>query len=310
MNKLFFILLLALSYPSFAKKQDNSMIDSFHTNFSGKILNFSESIDNFFVDSTHEKLTNKSKVKVGFLTYFRESKGTIVTPDFNYQLVLPNTEKKLQLVISSDKGDNDGKTSRASRQIPASNKKVIEETAAGLRYILSTAGVQLYTTTGVIISVPVKLFTKLSLKKNIPLSKKWVQRISQNLKWVNTDGVSSNFNWDLDRSLTKKTLFRFVNNIYWDNYSVNNALQLKNGPSLFHQIDKDKAISLHLHVNSTNEPHWEVSSYTVQASYRRRIFKKWLYMEVSPFLNFPRTDNFFRNPGLFLEIEGVFGYLK
>ena len=91
---------------------------------------------------------------------------------------------------------------------------------------------------------------------------------------------------------------------------ISNSFAFRNGPSLFHKLALHKAIAFHIHMNSVNEPQWEVSSYTIQASYRQRIYKDWLFLQVTPFLNFPRTNNFFRNPGLFLEVEGVFGYVK
>ena len=90
---------LAKTVPK--KKNEKNIVDRTHKNISNKITKISEDIDNFFSNHKHEDevIENNSRLKLTLETRFLEAQGPIMTPDINYQLILPRTEKKLQLVI-------------------------------------------------------------------------------------------------------------------------------------------------------------------------------------------------------------------
>lgn len=285
-------------------KQKKSLVDRYHQRFSKGILAFSDGIDDFFADSQHQELENRSKLIIQFDTFFREAKGPVVVPDINFNLVLPKTQKRLRLFVENENQDTRSETSKASNQQQNTDRPNESNSAAGVRYLVEKSGIKFYQDTGIIVTIPPNFFIRLGAKKSIEYTK-WVLKIHERVRWVNTTGLTSDLDLDFDRRLTRKHILRFVNNFFWNDTTY--AIRFENGPSLFHKIDRNKALSYHAHVISINEPDFLVTNYTLQVSYRQRLYKKWLFMDVRPFINFPRERNFARTPGLLVGFDTVFG---
>ncbi|MBT4790883.1 MAG: hypothetical protein HON90_04880 [Halobacteriovoraceae bacterium] len=304
------ILLAILVLPRAIMAKDyyqKNFIDKAHETLSEDLLVLSNNVDEFFADSTDEKVINKSKLKITLDTYFREAGGPYVIPEVNYRLILPMTQKKLQLFIESEDDDLDDATNKASESIGESNE--IEETnlTAGMKYIAQKSGIDFSTSTGVLVNVPMVVFSKFNAQKII-VFQQWILKIDEQIKWVNSKGFTSNLDMNFDRSLSRKHVLRMVNNVFWNDEDY--SIRFKNGPSLFHKIDKTKALSYHAHVISTSTPSLNLQSYLLQTTYRQLVYRKWLFMEASPYVTFSKEANFHRSPGFLLSFEAVLGYMK
>jgi hypothetical protein len=305
--KLLLIISLLLHLPSNAtgKTYKKNKIDQAHRTFSTKILAFSRSIDEFFSDDKHEQLTNKSKLKFTLSTHFREAAGPYVIPDINYQLILPRTQKRFRLIIENEEVDTKSDTSE-TKALAKTGRAQDTSSAAGIRYMISATGIKFYTDTGVIVDVPPKVFARFTAKKQIQY-KNWLLKVKEQLKWVNTTGITSDLDLDFDKRLSRKVLLRMVNNFNWSDEDY--IIVMENGPSIFQQINKTSAISYHAHIISINQPEYLLDNYLFQLTYRTRVYGKWLYMNLVPFVNFPRSRNFHRTPGFLLKFDAVAGYL-
>ena len=153
----------------------------------------------------------------------------------------------------------------------------------------------------------VQLFYKIRMNKDFPIDK-WVFRPVQQILWVHDEGRNSNTDLDFDRSLSNKWLFRFVNNIYWNDQ--NYLTSFTNGPSLFHTIDERKGISYNFRVQSSSLPHVTIDNYVVSVGFRQLLYKQWFFWIITPAVSFPREGNFQRTPSLSIRFESVFGSLK
>lgn len=301
------LLLLTASTNVFSKPfAKKNTVDSYHERFSSKILAFSDSIDGFFADSQHQELDNKSKLIIQFDTFFRESRGPVVVPDLNYRLILPRTQKRLRLFVENENQDTRSETSKALNTQNNTARPNENNSAAGIRYLVKKSGINFYQDTGIIVAVPPRVFLRVGAKKTIEFTE-WILKIHERLRWLNTTGFTSDLDFDFDKRLTRSHILRFVNNMFWNDQDY--FIRLENGPSLFHKISKDKALSYHAHVQSVNEPDFLITNYVLQVSYRQKLYKKWLFMDVTPFVNFPRENNFGRVPGLILGFDAVFGHI-
>ena len=65
----------------------------------------------------------------------------------------------------------------------------------------------------------------------------------------------------------------------------------------------------HAHVITVNKPNFEVANYLLQITYRQNLYAKWLFMNLTPFVNFPREQNFHRTPGFILRFDMIFGHI-
>jgi hypothetical protein len=306
MKIIIFISITLLSSIAFSKDYyKKNMVDIAHESLSKDILNLSNSIDDFFADSKHEHLTNKSKLKISLDTYFKESQNAYVIPDINYRLMLPRTQMRLQLFIEKEDDDDEDETSQAKTN---RRENQVEETdlSAGLRYMVKKSGIRFSWDNGILVNVPMVFFSRFVAKKKIPFDE-WVLKVKQEVKWVNSKGVTSDLDLDYDKKLSRKHVLRMVNNTFWNDQDY--IIRFENGPSLFHQINKKMALSYHAHVVSLNKPNFAVDNYILQVTYRQLIYGKWLYMNVSPFTNFPRITNFHRVPGITVGFQAIIGHL-
>jgi hypothetical protein len=282
------------------------MVDKTHRKFSNNILSFSNSIDEFFSNTENTKIDkNKSKLKISFSTRFREAAGPYVIPDINYRLILPNTQNKLRLVLESDDEEsNNGDTSEDI--VSTRTTETDNNTTAGLKYLVEKSGIKFATTSGVIVKVPIDVFIKFTAQKSIEFEN-WLFKINEQVKWVNNTGITSDLDLNFDKRLSRKLLLRFVNNIFWNDQDY--IVSFENGPSLFHNIDKKRAISYHAHILTQNEPDFLVTNYIIKATYRQNVYKDWLFTSYTPYLNFPRSQNFHRVPGFIFGLDATFGHI-
>lgn len=304
--KFILIYILLFSSEIIAKEYyKKNIVDKAHETVSERVLRFSDGIDEFFADSKHEKIKNKSKMKLSFDTHFREGRGPYITPEIDFRLVLPRTERKLQLFIENEDSDNGSDTSQ-SPVAASSNSQEDNDLTAGLKYVVEKSGIQFSSGSGIIVSVPIVVFAKFSASKSIKFTE-WILKIQEQVKWVNNNGITSNLDLDFDKRLTRKHILRMVNNTFWNDQDY--IVRFENGPSLFHSINRKIAMAYHAHIITVNEPQFAVANYLLQVTYRQKLYGNWLYMNLSPFVNFPRTENFHRTPGFLVSFDAIFGHI-
>ncbi len=308
MLKFVIMLFTFSSIVAASPKNDSNTLDNLHAMVSSQVLEFSNDLDIYFSDNKHEDIPNQSRLKITFDTFLREARGPYTLPDINYQLVLPRTEKKLRFIIINENNDQDSETSKA--QISSNNNTNIRREdgsnllGAGLRYFTEKSGVKFYTDSGILVNIPPEIFFRFIAKKAIPL-KKWVLKINEQIKWVNNDGFTSDLDIDFDRRLSSDFLLRMVNNVFWNDNDY--IIRFENGPSLFQQINERSALSYHAHIITVNTPDYYVEDYLLQATHRYRLYKDWVFLTNSAFVNFPRLNNFHRTPGYYIGLDFIFG---
>lgn len=279
------------------------MVDSAHDVISKNILNFTAVIDEYFSDGKFKEMKNESQLKLSMLMENRESVHPTYTPDFNFRMILPRTQRRLQLVV--EPSDSDERSSTSDSQLDLKKQKNNTSTNAGIRYIVDLTGVKLATGTGIVLGIPTKVFVRGSARKSIALGK-WNFKVKEELYWVNTDGLSSDLDADFYKHLTDKLEFKFVNNIHWD--EEDQVIEFEHGPSLFQEINDDSGFSYHAHVFFANKPALEVTNYLLQVTYTKNLYNKWIFANLSPFINFPRANEFQRVPGFNIRFDALFGY--
>lgn len=300
--------------PAKKTEEDKNFADYTHDFLSSNILSFSESIDQFFSNQRSNDVINTSQLRLSAFTRKEENLNPTVTGDLQFNLILPRTQKKMQLFVEGQGSDDDRDTSAKDKATTAAgntpnnqdpSERIANATTAGLRYIVDTAGIKTSTDAGVRVNLPPQLFARLRLTKDVKINSDWTFRPREQVLWVDREGFSSTTNLDFDNKLNLDLLLRFVNRVSWseDNYAV----VFTNGPSLFQRIDDAKGFSYHAHVISVNQPNYAVEKYVATISYRQLLYKTWFFWEVAPQLDFSRANNFHRKPSLSVEFEIVLG---
>ncbi|MBD64559.1 MAG: hypothetical protein CME62_05105 [Halobacteriovoraceae bacterium] len=290
---------------TWGKEYKKNIVDRAHRNFSNRILRFSNEVDAFFADDQHDDLVNKSRLQVSLNTRFREAAGPVVIPDIDFRLVLPRTEKRFRLFIENENEDTDSETSetRIDRQ---NNNARSESSAAGIRYMINQTGIKFYTDTGIIVNVPPEAFARFTASRDITF-KYWILKFKEQVRYVVDDGIRSTTDLNFDKRLTHKLMLRMMNQAVWTDEDY--IITFENGPSLFQTISDRIGLSYHAHVISVNSPNFIVTNYILQATYRQELYGRWLFMNLTPFTNFPRENNFGRVPGFLVRFDAIFGHI-
>ena len=295
------IILFLISVRAFA-----SLPDYTHTTISRNIENFATSIDHFFADDTALNYENKSRIRLYTDTLFRENKKHNTTGDVKVQLVLPGTEKSLQLIIESrdEEVDENDIADRANQRNQLDQKN---DTKAGLQFLLDKTNFKSSLGSGVIFREIRPLpFIRLRLKQNITFGK-WLFRPESETLWVDSEGTVSKLDLDFYYKLSHKLLFRFANFTRWNDQDY--IFELSNGPSLFHKVNEKIALSYNARTVSSNTPSQAVTNYSLSVSYRQLLYKKWFFWTATPLLEFPEEEKFRRTPSFNVRFEMIFGYI-
>jgi hypothetical protein len=124
------------------------------------------------------------------------------------------------------------------------------------------------------------------------------------LLWQETTSLNSDF------GLSEKLLFRFLNQADWG--ISDNKFGTTHGPSLIYSIDKVSATSFDIRMfNWTEENRLYLQKYTAGLTYRTNLHPlDWFFVQITPELSWPRTEDFRSVWTIYLTLDVVFGNKK
>lgn len=272
---------------------------------SEKIVNYSQRIDHFFGDKRYFQEHNNSIIQVEVSTNMEE--GGNVTTSLNgiAKLDLPAATKRFQLVLESDAEKNT--TGEINKDQPVVTNKAIsaKKLAASLRYeVPEEEHWHFSSETGVNVQFPLDPFARLRGRYATPLDE-WRMTLAETVFWFSTIGLGQTTQLDMERIISPPLLFRATSTVTC--YESPQSCGLRQDLSTFQTLNERTALIYQASVLGADKPQLETTNYLLLLRYRYRVHKDWIFVEVSPQLNFPRTDEFRLNALLFLRLEMIFG---
>lgn len=314
MFKLFpIIFILIFSQYAFAKKKPKkvSLIDHIHSTLSGDILSAATRLDNFFGTERSDDLANDTRVRIYTVSTKLEGENPTTQGDLKIQLVLPQTQKKLRLIVESDDDKNEESTSsstgtntKTSTQKASTGQNAVDSTSAALRYIIETAGIRSSFDAGLRFTSKPQVFYRLRFRRRTKFGE-WTFRPVEQIMWVQDEGHSSDTDLDFDKNLGKNWDLRLVNNIFWNDQD--HTVNFTNGPSWFQTINEKIGLSYNLRAFSSNTPDFAINNYSASIGYRQLLYKQWFFWTIIPAVNFPRENHFHRTPSLTVRFDVILG---
>lgn len=151
---------------------------------------------------------------------------------------------------------------------------------------------------------PLDLYARASADRDFKFNELWAGRFSESIFWFDSTGWATNTTLEFDYKVADNKLFRISNAAVWT--EENNYWDFGHTYSLSHQINNKNAISYEFGVYGISEPTVFINNYRLAVRYRYLLHKDWLYFDVVPELNFPKSENFDEAFSLFFQIELVF----
>ena len=282
-------------------------VDEAHRQLSKSILFVSNRIDSFFGSTRADDEANGSRLRVFWNHTKTESVEYDNKADMKIHLRFPELQKKLKFSFKKE-----ATQPQATKETDEKPKKKELDTqtkkkANTITTILNTTRKwSLHFNTGLKVNIPPNPFANLRLRRTFLIGK-WEFNPSQEFFWFLEDGFGETTALDFDRSITNSLLFRFENTITWKDET--DTFQAIHGPSLFHQLSSRRALSYHLKAFGKNRPFHHIYNYRASLTYRQLLHNKWLFMEITPGTDFPKSNGFEKVHSVTLRFEAVFGSL-
>lgn len=273
------------------------ILDTAEEFFGQRANHVANDLDSFFATERADDELGRSRLRVRYGYTIQERATGRDDMQFRFNLRLPHLEDKFKF-DSRDKKKKDSKKEtdeerRKREEIYRSRHKVDE------RFIFNADA-----------NVNASIHPSITLRGRLRKSKETgslIHRFVQEVTWVSTrDGFRQRTQLATDHSFSQQLLFRFNNNVDWR--ISRKDFRTDHGPSLLQRISDFTALSYAASVSTTVESGiWFVSSYNLATTWRRDVYRKIMFLDVTPGIQFPKGWSFRRTPFLFVQLEMLFG---
>ena len=320
---IFFIFFISLSSNVLAQEAlttesemppnvDETFVDLTHKNLSTSLFYLSNKLDSFFGGEREENLPNASRLRLFWVVGQEEGVVLKGVAAVRLNLVLSETEKKLKISyrnnqekIYEQKEIEKLKTDDITNNSKLENSKKPEISPVKDLSLSELLRWRIKIQSGVRIDLPPDPFIRVNILKNW----NWYAfeiKPSQQFFWFLKNGLGETTKLDLDHPISENSLFRFENDVTWlDN---TDTFTFFSGPTLLNKINERSGIIFSAKVLGESKPILLVSDYRFDAIYRKQLYKEWFFVEINPFIHFPRTKEWESSLGFNLRFELVVGH--
>ena len=269
---------------------------------------FAHSIGDPQEEEEDEEEVNRTYIRVSPGFEYLDGEGVTSFVRASLRLALPRTAERVQLVFDSFDDDHDVVDSTLQR--PALTDASSEDGGQTLSLRLSlhkTLHTRATFDTG--LRFQPEPDPRLRFRYRM-----WTQagpvivRGVQSIFWEPEDGFGEKTQLDIEHGQATQRLVRASTSVLWSETSE--GVQGGEVLSYSHTLGHRNAIGLSLGASFPLEPPVAVEKYTAQLPYRHRLHGHWLFMELTPGVDFPRARDFKVTPFIMLKFSLIFGYTR
>ena len=282
-----------------------AVIDGPRDYLSEKIVTYTKAVDEFFGDERYFQESNKSVIQLELNQTIAQGGNRNFLFEGKAKLDLPAAQRRFQIVLESNPEQKT--TGDIKKDQPSAAKETAkpEQYAASVRYEQSEESRWHFSSdAGAKFQFPLDFFVRARGSYAIPFEI-WRLKVTESVFWFGTIGLGQTTQLDLERKLSEPLLFRATSTATCLEAPQN--CDLRQDFSIFHTLNERSAMFYQASVIGVSQPDLKETAYTLLMKYRYRLHKDWVFFEVSPQLNFPRTDDFRLNASLLLRLEILFG---
>ena len=284
------------------EEEENSIVDSIHRALSAGVSNTAGAVDGFFDDERYAAEDNRTRLKLRFDVFFERGESVDLKPRVNISFAIPKTKKKLKVFVSGNPQDEE--EDQEGGAAPAVDEDEDLEVAVAYSPVQT-------------ISTNFSLRTGLKFSSIIPdwwigprwrgyaKGEIWGTRLTETFRWRTDDGFESITTLDFERDVAENLFYRTTLKGKWNQDKDDYRYEIT--PQLFQRLDPKRVLKYEYvtQFNSTNDHQWD--NFIFRVTYRQRIWRKWLFFEISPQVSFPESEDYDFTPGIRFRIETFIG---
>ena len=287
---------------------ETTIFDVLHGWTSKKLLTTATWLDSFFGDQRYLAEYNQSYIRVRYNVFLEQESPWLHRADLQIRVVLPQLKERTHLEIAgtpkettslnvtqapaaTDKFENPGDqnvTTAVSQQIKQTDRV----------HFIMRAGLQWHKGGPVVILGP-------RFRMLFPLDH-WNLRFIEEVILRNDNGWTAKTTFDLERPLPHNLFFRATND--WFQADHQGGFIYDFVFNLAQPLSAKKVLEYEWVNIFQTQPVNALTEIDLRLRYRQRIWRDWLYLEVTPQYRFPRDRSFEATPGILFRLEAMFGH--
>lgn len=288
--------------PSDDQTKYDSAVDQSRTRVVERLQLLSKQIDQFLLNRFFGDQIIKdddfsgSRARLAVITEHKPSQLLDMRVRLNLRLVLPNTDERLSLLLEAEDDQEDSLVTGETSEGDSIN--------AALRYIIREKNRwRTNLDAGVRSGLPPKVFIRARTQRSWYVDD-WSIRFRQTFGYFSNEGPASTTEFRSDYLFSRYQFFRFnsaAKYILDDNlYEFDVRLQV------FKELNSQNAIAYGVQALGDTSRATDIYHYQLDFRWRRQMWRSWLFMEVTPALEWVEDKDFDVAPKLTLKIEALF----
>lgn len=292
--------------PTFTEKSADWLINK-RNELSSIIGHTGTQLDLFFSGEDIEYKANASYLRLGIEAKFAKRGERSFDPVYKFKLDLPTVKERLKIVVESSLPEQETLSETNIDSSLQDDESPNSNTTGALQYFFgSTQKWKKSTSVGIRLNRSPNFFWRLRLKRGWELMDEWAFKAFQSFYYFHDDSWGETTHFIFEKPIqsyffTSKSEARWRHNERLMEYAQIFSLKTNLSPI--------RAIKYELGLLSENQPNVIVTDYYIKTTYRRLLYKDWLFYEVSPELLFPNGDSFKANPSILVRLEMKFSDL-
>ncbi|WP_052730033.1 hypothetical protein [Photobacterium halotolerans] len=282
-------------------------LEDTQTSLSETIIDMSSNIDHFLsLDDDEEPMINESYLRIRIQPNYSHREYFEFDSSVSLRMDLPHTEKNWKLIFETDPEDFES--------LEDKERGLVETTRTGNRGAIG--GVRLESRQvgewyadfdiGLKLRLPLDPFTRAHFRRVDKLGAGWTALLQQEVFYFHSRGpgsvTSADFYYAVDP--TELTILRAGTSAQF--LDDDNNWQFVNLAEIYDRVSSRNLFTYTIGVSANSRPDLAVENAWVAFSWQRRLHKNWLYMKLTPTINFQEEFDYKANPGLLAEIELYF----
>lgn len=264
-------------------------LESWHDYWSDDISRRVEYFDRFFGDERLSEDNRKTRFSLRLGVKYDRRDEVEVTQRIDARLALPQLQNRLQVIFDDAVDVEDSPYMENFRQSVRDAKQ-----DAGLRYILHEDEQFRFTSdAGVRLGGSPQVFGRTRGRYTVPFNI-WELRLSERLQWYSEDGFGALSEMAWSRKIGTGGLLRVRSTLDWR--EEQRGVEPGQSVTFFHAISDHASFNTVLRANWPETPHGGLAVYGLETTYRRLIHSDWVFLEVTPGLEYLEEEDFGWNP--------------
>lgn len=280
-----------------------SFLDTPQKTISSGLESMARSIDEFFANEKVFYESSGSNVRYSIDTLFEEGGRITTVGKLDVSLRLPQTEKKLKLVLESDPVEKQSTLERATA-VPPAGQTTEQNYYAGLQSEFGKANKWRFKpSVGLKLHFPIEYYVRLRSFRDFNFSK-WNLHLTESIYWYDTTGAGFDSEMEWNRLIGDGLLFRASSLVR--NTEEYQRFDLSQTFAVTQTLSERRAVTYSIGFFGNSEPNIHATDYVIQARYRQIVHGDYFFMELVPQVRYRIENAFTEEDSLLVRFEWLF----